>query len=179
MTEEVLQKGVCFMDQRQMDKVLIIANGHGTGADSMIAAGAMASTPMKRNISLFEERVLRCVHHEFAAMTQEEAAIELNVSPMRISRALSDMEERAKTIKAIGVMFPILTKHQFEIYNCIVGRGLTAKETADELNLASASTVNTIVATLRTKGMSIPRQCDMPKPTSYSPSMDKDVREKY
>ena len=134
---------------------------------------------VKRNITEFVEQVLRCVHHEFSAMTQEEAAIELGVCPMKISRTLADMEERAKTCKAIGIMFPILTKHQFEIYNCIVGRGLTAKETADEMGLASASTVNTIVATLRSKGMSIPRQCDMPKPTSYTPSMDQGVKEKY
>jgi len=133
----------------------------------------------KRNITYFEERVLRCVHHEFSAMTQEEAACALNVSPMTISRALADMEERAKTCKAIGIMFPILTKHQFAVFNCVVGRGLSAKETAEELDLASASTVNTIVATLRQKGMNIPRQKDMPKPVTYTPSMDKDVKEKY
>ena len=162
------------MDQRQADKTLIIANGAGVGADSLIE-----SCRPRRNITLFEEQVLRAVHHEFDAMTQEEAAIALDVSPMRISRALADMEERSKTCKPIQIMFPILTKRQFEVYTCIVKLGLTVAETAEQLGFNAPGGVVAAIVAMRAKGMNIPRQKDKPKPVSYTPSMDKDVKEKF
>ncbi len=133
----------------------------------------------ERNLTEWEESVIRLVHHEFKAMTQAEAAKVLGVSASEVSRTVRGIIEKAKTCKPIQVLLPILTKHQFEIYNRIVGRGLTAGETAKELGLASAGTVNTIVATLRTKGMNILRQKDKSKPISYTASMDKDVKHRF
>jgi transposase len=173
-----------FMDQRQADKVLIIANAHGTGVDSMVNGCRVQADSMaehygpKRNMTLFEERVLRCVHHEFHAMTQEEAAVELNVSPATISRTLTELEERAKTCTPIQIMFPILTKLQFEVFTCIVKQGMSAIHTATSLGLTEV-VVNKMMTTMRNKGVKIPKRCSMPKSKSYTPSMDKDVKNKF
>jgi transposase len=162
------------MDQRQADKVLIIANGHGTGAGSMIEA----LKPKERNITLFEERVLRCVHHEFEALSQEAAAEKLNVSAATISRTLNELEERAKTCTPIQIMFPILTRLQFEVFTSMVKQGMSALQTAKALGL-SEGVVNKMMTTMRSKGMKIPKRCSMPKSKSYTPSMDKDVTHKF
>jgi DNA-binding MarR family transcriptional regulator len=162
------------MDQTQADKTLIIANGHGTGPESLIEAAESE----KRNITLFEERVLRCVHHEFMALTQAEAAEELNVSPAKISRTLSDLEERSKTCKPIQIMFPILTRLQFRVYTAIIKHGLTVEQIAKEANLSEGA-VNDAVAKLKSKGIKMPKRSDAPRSMSYTPSMDKDVKEKY
>jgi DNA-binding MarR family transcriptional regulator len=132
----------------------------------------------KRNMTLFEERVLRCVHHEFGCLTQEEAAAKLNVSPSTISRTLNELEERAKTCKPIQIMFPILTKPQFEVYKCVVGQGLSISDTAEATGLTE-STVNKMMTTMRAKGETIPKRSDLPKTKSYVPSMDKQVKHKF
>lgn len=162
------------MDQRQADKTLIIANGHGAGPESLIES----AEGMRRNISHFEERVLRCVHHEFAGLTQSEAAKQLNVSPAKISRALADMEERSKTCKPIQIMFPILTRLQFKVLTAITKRGLTIEQIAKEASLSVGAIKDTVVK-LKQKGVIMPKRSDAPKTISYTPSMDKDVKEKY
>jgi biotin operon repressor len=111
-------------------------------------------------------------------MTQEEAAVELNVSPAKISRALADMEARIKTCPAIGIMFPVLTKRQFDIYNCLMKQGLTPMETATKIG-TTENAVNKVVHVIRSKGMKIPKRSGQPRATSYVPSMDKDVKYKF
>ena len=132
----------------------------------------------ERNLSYFEELVLRCVHHEFGALSQEAAAEKLYVSPATISRALTDMEERAKTCKPIAVMLPILTKQQFVIYKCLMDHGMSTAETAEEIGTTEGA-VNKAVATMRAKGMKIPKRGNQPRTVSYAPSMDTKVTEKF
>jgi biotin operon repressor len=132
----------------------------------------------ERNITSFEEQVLRCVHHEFRAMTQAEAAVELGVSEAKISRTIQDITEKAKTCSPIRVMLPILTSQQFEIYKCLVNRGMSAAEVSAELGITE-SAVNKAASTMRAKGANIPKRCDLPKTKSYAPSMDKEVTHKF
>jgi DNA-directed RNA polymerase specialized sigma24 family protein len=133
----------------------------------------------KRNISEFEEAVLRAVHHQFDGLTQEEAAIKLGVSPAKISRALVSIEEKAETCPPIRIMLPILTRQQFRIYDCLTGLGLTMAETAEELGLASVNTVHSTVSKLREKGMSISKRSCQPKTVSYESYMDPQVKQKF
>jgi biotin operon repressor len=134
--------------------------------------------PRERNITHFEEKVLRACHHEFDCLTQEDAAVKLGVSAAKISRALNDMEKRSKTCTPIAIMFPILTKRQFEVYNCLMKHGLSALETATELG-TTESAVNKAVHAIRDKGMKIPKRSGQPRTTTYEPSMDKDVKYKF
>jgi predicted DNA-binding protein (UPF0251 family) len=159
------------MNQRQIDKIFRLANSFEEGPETM--------TNSLRNMTIFEEQVLRACHHDFDCLTQEEAAVKLNVSPSKISRTLNELEERAKTCKPIAVMFPILTEQQFKVYDCIVGRGLSTADTAEALGYATVVTVNKMLTTIRDKGMKIPKRCNLPKSKSYAPSMDKEVTHKF
>lgn len=132
----------------------------------------------ERNITEFEEEVLRCVHHQFLGMTQEEAAEHLKVSPMKISRTLTDLEERSKTCKPIACMFPILTRLQHLVHMAITKRGETVDVIAKELD-STVEAINDAVAKLKAKGIRMPKRSDAPKTMSYTPSMDRDVKSKY
>ncbi len=129
----------------------------------------------ERNISIFEERVLRCVHHEFAGMTQGEAAKFLGVSESKISRALDAMQKRSKVFRAIGIMFPILTKHQYRVYQLVVEEGKTFKETAKITGL-SISAVKNVITAIKEKGQHIPGPLN---PSRYKPGMDSEVARRY
>jgi predicted transcriptional regulator len=72
-------------------------------------------------------------------------------------------------------MLPILSKQQFEVYTCLIDRGLSISETASELR-TSESVVENAVTAMRDKGEIIPYRT---KPVPYHDGMDKDVREKY
>lgn len=130
---------------------------------------------MERNISLFEEAVLRAVHHQFDALTQAEAAVKLDVSPSMISRTLDDLRFRSRKVRPIRVMFPILTKHQFKVYTCVVDEGLTIRETADKMEM-SVSAVKDVLGKIKAKGQTLPRPIQY---SHYAPSMDSVVSERY
>jgi predicted transcriptional regulator len=130
---------------------------------------------LPRSMSHFDESVLRLVHHEFAGMTQEEAAKELKVDQAKVSRAITDLEERAKTCKPLQIMFPILTKHQFVIYKCLMDRGLSTAETAVVLD-TTESAIDDAVTAMRDKGAAIPKRTG---PVEYHSGMDKDVVRKF
>jgi transposase len=133
----------------------------------------------ERNMSEFEESVLRACHHEFDGLSQAEAAESLGVSPATISRTLTNLEERAKTCTPIRCMFPILTRQQFKIFDCLTNLGLSTEETAEELGLDSVNTVHSTVSKLRKKGMDISKRGYTPKAVSYAPYMDGQVKEKF
>lgn len=112
---------------------------------------------LKRNITEFEEQVLKCCHHQFKAMSQAGAAEELGVSEATISRAIQSMIKRSRHCRPIRIMFPILTKQQYDIYRCVVERGMTNAETAERLDIPVATVGNTLTR-IRNKGMSVPRR---------------------
>lgn len=128
----------------------------------------------KRNITEFEEQVLRHCHHEFKGMTQGEAAKQLGVSESMISRTLDDLRFRSRKVRAIRVMFPILTQHQFSVFKC-VKRGLTIRQTAGEMGM-SVTAVKDVLGKIKAKGQTLPRPIQY---SHYTPSMDSVVSERF
>ena len=129
----------------------------------------------KRNITHFEEAVLRCVHHQFQALTQAEAAEKLNVSPSMISRTLDDLRFRSRKVRPIRIMFPILTQHQYNVFKCFADEGKTIRETADVLGM-SVSAVKDVLGKIKAKGQVLPRPIQY---SHYAPSMDAVVSERF
>jgi len=136
---------------------------------------SVALQERERNITEFEEQVLRCVHHEFAGMTQKEAAGHLEVSPFKISRALKGIEEKAKTCSPIRVMLPILTKRQFKIFEYAVKDGMSLEAIAQTLKV-SVSSVRSALHKIRKKGMRVPSPA---KHEQYIENMDDKVQFKF
>ncbi len=128
---------------------------------------------LKRNITLFEEQVLRLVHHQFEALSQAEAAVELGCSEAKVCRAIQSMIERSKHCSPIRIMFPILTKKQYEVYQCVIEQGKTNDETAEILNIPAAS-VSSTLTTIRKKGMQIPKRKHVK--TYYDDSMADEIK---
>lgn len=128
---------------------------------------------LKRNITLFEEAVLRCCHHQFKAMSQVDAANELGASRAKVSRAIQSMIERSKQCKPLAAMFPILTSQQYEIYQYTVEQGITNKDTAVIMSVTTAS-ISSTLSVLRKKGMFIPRR--MPVGVYHDNSMADKVK---
>ncbi len=112
---------------------------------------------LKRNITHFEEQVLRCCHHQFKAMSQAEAAEELGVSEATISRTIQGMVDRSKHCSPIKIMFPILTRQQYAVYQCVVEQGMTNDQAAEELNIPSTS-IGCTLSAIRKKGMNVPKR---------------------
>ena len=129
----------------------------------------------ERNITVFEEQVLRCVHHQFAAVSQADAAKYLKVSESKISRALTAMQDRSKTIRAISIMFPILTPHQFKIYKLCTDQGKTTSEIADIMDMTE-SAVRGAIAAMRKKGQRMPSPIAMGR---YNDGMDSEIADIY
>lgn len=101
----------------------------------------------ERAITLFEEKVIQLIHHDFAGLTQAEAAERLNVSQAQVSRAVSQLKIKAPQL------FPVLTKQQKYVRDCIAEEGFSHLQTAI-LAGVSKKTVDSIVTTLKAKGIS-------------------------
>ena len=110
---------------------------------------------LKRNLSEFEESVIRLIHHEFEGLTQVEAAERLGVNEASISRTVTGIIERAKHCRPIRILLPFLSKQQYAVYRCTVKQGMTNAEAAEKLNIPVATVGNTLTR-LRKKGMRIP-----------------------
>lgn len=124
----------------------------------------------ERNISEFEESVLRACHHQFEALSQAEAAEKLGVSDATICRTLQEIGPKVPT------MFPILTSRQYQVYVAVADRGLSLRGTADELRISEDS-VKSFLARIRAKGVIIPSPTRMPD--QYTESMDSSIRHKF
>lgn len=123
----------------------------------------------KRIITEFEEQVIRLTHHNFVGLTQIEAAICLDVSQKKISETLSAVEVKCPQL------FPILTKQQAYIRDCITDDGLSHKQIAVLLEI-SKDTVDSIVSTMKAKGICFNRPRKMLR---YENWMDKHTKRKF
>jgi len=124
---------------------------------------------MTRTITQFEEAVLRLVHHDFKGGTQREAAIELNCSQSQISDAISRLKRKAPGF------FPILTRNQLLIHDCICEKGMTHTEISALLGI-SENTLKGRIARLKNKGVNF----EKPKRTlQYGEHLDGQVRQKF
>lgn len=122
-----------------------------------------------RVINEFEESVLRACHHELGGLPQAKAAVKLGVSEVTIWRTLQKIKPKAPS------MFPILSKRQFEVYVCIADRGMSLRETAEELHI-SGNLVQDFLTRIRAKGMIVPSPA---KTVRYDESMDSKVIHKF
>ena len=101
---------------------------------------------MERMISEFDEQVIRLIHHNFGGLTQQEAAKQLGVSQKKVSQAVSRLKRK------VPQLFPLLTKEQKYVRDCIIGEGLSHLQIAVLMG-KSKGTVDSIVATLKAKGI--------------------------
>ena len=122
----------------------------------------------KRVISKFEEEVIRLCHHDFAGLTQTEAAQRLDVSQGLISETLAHIKKKAPQL------FPILTKRQGLVRDYIVDEGLTHQQIAILL-LTSEHCIDSTVATMKAKGVCFEKPRKLLR---YERWMDKHVRRK-
>lgn len=124
---------------------------------------------MTRTITQFEEQVLRLVHYDFKGRTQREAAEQLKCSQSQISDAISRLKRKVPS------MFPILTRNQLLIHDCICEKGMTHKEISALLGV-SENTLKGRIARLKKKGVAF----EKPKRTlQYGEHLDGQVRQKF
>ena len=124
---------------------------------------------MKRVITELEEKVIRLVHHDFKGLTQAEAAQHLNVSQALISRAILQVKKKASQL------FPILTRQQKFIYNCIAREGFSHQGIARLLDV-SKDTIDSTIATMKAKGVYFERPY---KTIRYETYHDEQVKQKF
>lgn len=103
----------------------------------------------KRLITERQEEALRLCHHDFGGLTQEEAAKIMEIS----QSAINDLLNRVK--KVAPQLFPILTKHEFKIYNYYMKKNWRVIEIAEHLNLTK-SAIYAALARANRKGMIFP-----------------------
>ena len=99
---------------------------------------------MKRLMTIQEENIYRCRSHEFEGLTTKETAKRLNISEACVQRNLRSLK------KHFSQLFPILTRRQKFIYDCIVEKGFSHKRIARFLDV-SERTIDSMVAVLKIK----------------------------
>ena len=124
---------------------------------------------MKRVLSQQEGIAIRNCHHDFFALTTEQAAQRMGVSKRRIQQLLQSAKQKVPTF------FPILTARQNTIKQLINDSGLTFEQVAETLDI-STNTVSSIVEVLKKKGVYLEKR----KPTKpYESWMDSQIRKKF
>ena len=124
---------------------------------------------MKRILSKKEEQAFRLCHQDWEGMTTRDAAVAIGLSQRRVQQLLQSVEQKAPAL------FPILTKCQMVVRDCINENGFTFKQIAEVL-CVSESNVDNIVKTLKKKGVILERR----KPTvQYQDYMDNQVKERF
>lgn len=120
----------------------------------------------KRNLSHFEEKVLRVCHHDFGGLSIEEAAKKLECSPQTIKSALKHAKKKAPTL------FPILTP-QHQAILLMYDKHMSRASIAAALGI-SKQELHKEIAFLRKHKFLWNR-----KPDQYDPILDNKVKEKF
>lgn len=123
----------------------------------------------KRLMTIQEEAVYRLVSHDFAGLSQIEAAECAGLSQSQVSRILKKIEKEHPSL------FPILNARQKYVYKQIVKHGKTHKEIAVMMG-TSIRTIERVVGQLRKKGVSFSSPV---KSVPYKPWMDGEVKNVY
>ncbi len=124
---------------------------------------------MKRIITELEEKVYRCRHQDFEALTTVETAKKLGISEAGVRRSLRNL------IKKCPQLFPLLTKQQAFIQKCICERGLTHEEIAALLEV-SENALKAQIIRLKKKGIYL----EKPRKTvQYGEHMDAQVKNTF
>ena len=103
----------------------------------------------KRLITKRQEEALKLCHHDFSGLTQEEAAKEMGIT----QSAVNDLLNRVK--KVAPQLVPILTKHEFKIYNYYIEKNWSVTEIAEHFNLTESAIYATLIRAKK-KGMVFP-----------------------
>ena len=119
-----------------------------------------------------EQQVYRCRHHEFEGLTEEETAERMGISKRRIRQLLESLQHKAPQL------FPILTRHQFLVYDFYVGKGLSQDEIAKLLDTHQQDIYKTIQR-MKDKGMPGLNLDNISNPVSYTSEMENHIEEKF
>ncbi len=121
----------------------------------------------KRNLTEFEEIVIRLCHHDFEGLELDIAAAKLCVGSDTVKEALKSAQKKAPQL------FPILSKQQQFI---LAGwkSGASHEDIAEVLGVEVRSLERDITF-LREHG----HIYDKPKEIPYAPHMDDQIREKF
>lgn len=116
-----------------------------------------------------EEKIYRLRHHDFGGLSTRETAGLLKITEANVQQVLRRLEMKCPQL------FPILTKRQAFIQDCIVKFGFTHQKIAESLDI-SEDTVNSIVSILKAKGVCFSR----PRKTlRYTEQMDGLIKQKF
>ena len=126
---------------------------------------------MERKIIKLEEQAYRLVHHEHGGLTIREAAIKMKLREHIVRRLLKSMKSKAPQL------FPMLTKRQYQIYQCYVERGLSQFTIAAMLNTTQPA-IQATLDRMKKKGMP---GIDINGATTvrYDPSQDRYIKRKF
>lgn len=124
----------------------------------------------KRVITERQERALKLVHHDFAGLSQSEAAEIMGVSQPVVSALLDKVE------KVLPEFFPILSKQEAMCHHHLTVDGWSPSDIAAHLEIS----LNAVYLTLkRCKDKGLPFPGAHRKVLRYIPEMDNDVLEKF
>ena len=124
----------------------------------------------KRLITKKQEQALILCHHDFEGLEQALAAKHMGISQQAISKLLAGVE------KVLPQYFPILTKHEAQIYHYYMVEGWGVKEIADYTELSLNAVYKTLQRT-RDKGMFF--SDTKGRVLSYNEDMDDQVKQKF
>lgn len=134
---------------------------------------------MKREITKDEERAYRLCHHEFGGWTVKDAAYKMKLSESKVRRLLKSMKSKAPQL------FPILTKHQYRVYRFYM-RGFSQQIIAKLLRTTQSAICRTFERMKKNgiKGLNMGSRVRIRchgenDVVSYTPSMDKHIKQKF
>lgn len=124
----------------------------------------------ERLITVKQEIALRLVHHDFAGLTQTEAAEMMGISQPALSELLAAVK------KVMPEFFPILTPLEAKCYHHYIVEGWSVDGIAEAVN-KTESTVYDALKRARAKGQFFPEA--KRRVLQYNPDMDGNVKQRF
>jgi len=124
----------------------------------------------KRLITKRQEEILRLCHHDFAGLSQAEAAKMLDISQSAVSDVLKHIE------KVMPQMFPLLTKLEAKCYHHWTVDGWSMSQIARHLDQSENAIYKTLQRA-KNKGMCFTEPKG--RVLQYDPSMDSNVKHRF
>ena len=125
-----------------------------------------------RQITKQEEQAYRLCHHEFEGKTIKEAAVLMSIHVSKVRRLLKSMKRKSPQL------FPILTKRQYMILKLYLGNGDSQQIIARKLKTTQSNIAATIQR-MKEKGIEGLDISGVGNTVSYTPDMDKHVKQKF
>lgn len=125
----------------------------------------------KRNLTNYEETIIRSVHHEFDGMSRKTVAEGLGITRQALAYHLKQIKKKAPQL------FPILTKEQWKVYK-MYQEGKDSITITDELG-CTLRYVEAIQAQLLKKGFDCRIRRNGRETKRYNLSMDGSVKRRF